>query len=134
MNVVRYRKRRMNRHKKRKYLKKMKYRIAKRLQVKEKRFEKLKDLYKSIFEQRTALFDAEKYVDRELEKAKFYSYRVSNTYDDLREFVKRTMNPFPSEYFRVFEDIEPGTRKKKVSLFSEEIIGFDYRKRKPSPL
>ncbi len=106
----------------------MKYIIAKRLQLKEKRFEKLKDLYKSIFEQRTKLFDADKLVKRELEKARFSSYQVSDTYDRLRRYVKKTMQPFNSAYFRTFDD-GPLQLKKKLNkqpkLF--DVKRFDYK-------
>ncbi len=89
VNTVRYRARRMRLHHKKKWLKKFKYDLLKKLREKIKRRGKLFDIENSIILGKAEQFNAEHYVKRELEKAKFYGYRVSPIYDQIRDDINR---------------------------------------------
>ncbi|CAF2971801.1 unnamed protein product [Rotaria sp. Silwood2] len=86
-NTVAYRSRRMRLHHKKKWLKKFKYDLLKKLREKIKRRGKLFDMENSIILGKAEQFNAEHYVKRELEKARFYGYRVSPVYDQIRDQI-----------------------------------------------
>ncbi|CAF3418870.1 unnamed protein product [Rotaria sp. Silwood1] len=86
-NTVAYRSRRMRLHHKKKWLKKFKYDLLKKLREKIKRRGKLYDMENSIILGKAEQFNAEHYVKRELEKARFYGYRVSPIYDQIRDQI-----------------------------------------------
>jgi hypothetical protein len=65
----------MNKHKRKKYLKKMFYVFKRRRQAKEKRYNNILALYGRIHEKKVEAFDPYKFITRELEKAKFFGYR-----------------------------------------------------------
>ncbi len=88
-NTVKYRARRMRLHHKKKWLKKFKYDLLKKLREKIKRRGKLFEMENSIILGKSEQFNAEHYVKRELEKAKFYGYRVSPIYDQIRDNINR---------------------------------------------
>jgi len=88
-NTVKYRSRRMRLHHRKKWLKKFKYDLLKKLREKIKRRGKLFEIENSIILGKAEQFNAEHYVKRELEKAKFYGYRVSPIYDKLRDDITR---------------------------------------------
>jgi len=88
-NAVKYRARRMRLHHKKKWLKKFKYDLLKKLREKIKRRGKLFEIENSIILGKAEQFNAEHYVKRELEKAKFYGYRVSPIYDKIRDDINR---------------------------------------------
>ena len=79
----------MRLHHRKKWLKKFKYDLLKRLREKIKRRGKLFEMENNIILGKAAQFNAEHYVKRELEKAKFYGYRVSPVYDRLRADIER---------------------------------------------
>ncbi|CAF0782764.1 unnamed protein product [Didymodactylos carnosus] len=87
INAMKYRARRMRLHHKKKWLKKHKYALLKRLREKIKRRGKLFEMENAIILGKAEQFNPELYVKRELEKAKFYGYRVSPVYDELREKI-----------------------------------------------
>ncbi|CAF1334367.1 unnamed protein product [Rotaria sordida] len=87
INTVAYRSRRMRLHHKKKWLKKFKYDLLKKLREKIKRRGKLYDMENSIILGKAEQFNAEHYVKRELEKARFYGYRVSPVYDQIRDQI-----------------------------------------------
>jgi len=87
--TLKHRARRMRLHHRKKWLKKHKYTLLKKLREKIKRRGKLFDLENQIILGKAEQFNAELYVKRELEKAKFYGYRASSMYDDLRENIQR---------------------------------------------
>ena len=58
-----------------------------------------------MFDKRTELFDPLKFIKRELEKAKFCSYKVSNDYDAYRKHLNETLVSFDEKYFRRFDPI-----------------------------
>jgi hypothetical protein len=89
INTIRYRARRMRLHHKKKWLKKYKYDLLKKLREKIKRRGKLFEIENSIILGKAEQFNAEHYVKRELEKAKFYGYRVSPIYDQIRDDINR---------------------------------------------
>jgi hypothetical protein len=89
VNTVKYRARRMRLHHKKKWLKKFKYDLLKKLREKIKRRGKLFEMENSIILGKGEQFNAEHYVKRELEKAKFYGYRVSPIYDQIRDDINR---------------------------------------------
>ena len=88
-NTVRYRARRMRLHHKKKWLKKFKYDLLKKLREKIKRRGKLFEMENAIILGKAEQFNAEHYVKRELEKARFYGYRVSPVYDRIRDDLNR---------------------------------------------
>lgn len=88
-NTLLYRSRRMRLHHRKKWLKKFKYDLLKRLREKIKRRGKLFEMENNIILGKAEQFNAEHYVKRELEKAKFYGYRVSPVYDQLRADIDR---------------------------------------------
>ncbi|CAF1071253.1 unnamed protein product [Rotaria magnacalcarata] len=88
-NTIAYRSRRMRLHHKKKWLKKFKYDLLKKLREKIKRRGKLYEMENSIILGKAEQFNAEHYVKRELEKAKFYGYRVSPVYDQIRDQISR---------------------------------------------
>ncbi|CAF4476461.1 unnamed protein product [Rotaria socialis] len=88
-NTVAYRSRRMRLHHKKKWLKKFKYDLLKKLREKIKRRGKLYEMENSIILGKAEQFNAEHYVKRELEKARFYGYRVSPVYDQIRDQISR---------------------------------------------
>ncbi|CAF1423701.1 unnamed protein product [Adineta steineri] len=88
-NTVKYRSRRMRLHHRKKWLKKFKYDLLKKLREKIKRRGKLFEMENSIILGKADQFNAEYYVKRELEKAKFYGYHVSPTYDQIRDDINR---------------------------------------------
>jgi hypothetical protein len=88
-NAIKYRARRMRLHHRKKWLKKFKYDLLKKLREKIKRRGKLIEMENSIILGKAEQFNAEYYVKRELEKAKFYGYRVSPIYDQIRDDINR---------------------------------------------
>jgi hypothetical protein len=88
-NTMKYRSRRMRLHHRKKWLKKFKYDLLKRLREKIKRRGKLFEMENKITLGKAEQFDAEHYVKRELEKARFYGYRVSPVYDQIRQEINR---------------------------------------------
>ena len=88
-NTIKYRQRRMRLHHKKKWLKKHKYDMLKKLREKIKRRGKLDTMENAIILGKAEQFNAEHYVKRELEKAKFYGYRVSPVYDQIRDEINR---------------------------------------------
>lgn len=88
-NTVLYRSRRMRLHHRKKWLKKFKYDLLKKLREKIKRRGKLFEMENAIILGKAQQFNAEQYVKRELEKAKFYGYRVSPIYDRIRDDIHR---------------------------------------------
>ena len=88
-NTILHRSRRMRLHHRKKWLKKYKYDLLKRLREKVKRRGKLFEMENAIILGKAQQFNAEKYVKRELEKAKFYGYRVSPIYDQIRDDINR---------------------------------------------
>ena len=88
-NTLQYRARRMRLHHRKKWLKKFKYNLLKNLREKIKRRGKLFEMENAIILGKAEQFNAELYVKRELEKAKFYGYRVSPTYDQIRDDIGR---------------------------------------------
>ena len=88
-NTIQYRSRRMRLHHRKKWLKKFKYDLLKRLREKIKRRGKLFTMENEIILGKGEQFNAEHYVKRELEKAKFYGFRVSPVYDQIREDINR---------------------------------------------
>jgi hypothetical protein len=115
MSEIAWRKRKMNKHKRKKYLKKMFYVIKRRRQAKEKRYNNILALYKSIQEKKVEAFDPVKFINRELEKAKFFGYTCDDVYDRTREAVKG-MRTFDEKYSKVFVD-----RKVPVHLRPENV-------------
>ncbi len=101
---VKWRKRMMNIKKRKKYQQKMFYVFQNRKQVKEKRYNSLCDLFKSIHEKKTEIFTPINYIYRELEKAKFYGYSCTNVYKDYRKIVEDNLKAFDPKYTRKFED------------------------------
>ena len=88
-NTVRYRARRMRLHHKKKWLKRFKYDLLKKLREKIKRRGKLFEMENAIILGKAGQFNAENYVKRELEKAKFYGYHVSPIYDQIRNDINK---------------------------------------------
>lgn len=88
-NTILYRSRRMRLHHRKKWLKKFKYDLLKKLREKIKRRGKLFEMENAIILGKAQQFNAENYVKRELEKAKFYGYRVSPIYDRIRDDINR---------------------------------------------
>jgi hypothetical protein len=115
----------MNIKKKKKYLKKMYYAIQKRKQNKEKRFTNIMDLLKTIHEKKSELFDPQRFINRELEKAKFCGYRVSGIYDRYRLIANRSLKSFSPKYTQTFVD-----PKKPLHLIHPEIIHKDNEEHK----
>jgi len=101
MSEIAWRKRKMNKHKRKKYLKKMFYVMKRRRQAKEKRYNNILALYKSIHQKKVEAFDPVKFINRELEKAKFFAYSCDEVYDKTREIVK-SIPTFDEKYSRVF--------------------------------
>lgn len=102
-SVLRYRSRRMNKLKQKRYFKKMKFVLMKREIRKQRRYEKLLAMYKKMFDKRTQMFDPQRLVHRELEKAKFWGYRVNPIYNQYRDFIKANMNTIDERYTRKFD-------------------------------
>jgi hypothetical protein len=127
-SVLKYRSRHMNRKKKKKFLVKMKFELMKRDLAKQKRYENLTNFYQQIFEKKTKLFDPTRLVNREIEKAKFYGYKVSEDYDQYRMFIKENMKTFDEKYFRKFDDIEYAnfTNNKRTNSGRRMPMGFNY--------
>lgn len=106
MNTLKYRRRRMNKKHKKKYLKKMKFVFMKREQTKQKRFEKLKEMYSAIFEKKLSIYDPMKKINRDLEKAKFFGYRVNSTYAQYRQLIDKSFKNFDSRLTRRFTPVD----------------------------
>lgn len=103
-NERKWRSRKMNIKKKKKYEQKLFYVIQRRRQNKDKRFENIKAMFKGIHEKKVELFEPHRFIDRELEKAKFYGFKCSPVYDEYRNIVQSKMNTFDQNYFRKFDD------------------------------
>ena len=101
---IKWRKRMMNIKKRKKYQVKMFYVIQTRKQSKEKRYQKICDMYKSIQEKKTEIFTPMNFIVRELEKAKFYGYSCSKIYNGYRRVVEDSMKSFDEKYTRKFVD------------------------------
>lgn len=106
MSEIKWRKRMMNKHKRKKYLKKMFYVIKRRNQAKEKRYNGILTLYRSIHAKKVEAFDAYKYITRELEKAKFFGYRRdADTYDSARSTIN-SIPSFDKKYLKKFVNVK----------------------------
>jgi hypothetical protein len=105
-NERHWRSRKMNIKKKKKYEQKLFYVFERRRQNKDKRFENIKAMYAQIHDKKTQLFDTERFMNRELEKAKFYGFTCSPIYDEYRKIVNEKMQSFDQKYFRKFEDVK----------------------------
>lgn len=114
-NELKWRRRKMNIKKRKKYQKKMYYVIQKRIQNKEKRYNNLLDIFKEVTNKKVDLFDPKRFVLRELEKAKFYGYKCSPIYDQYRNLISSNLKTFDETYFRKFDDV-----KKPIHLKYEE--------------
>lgn len=101
---IRWRQRKMNIKRRRKYLKKMHYIIATRLQNKAKRYQDLLNILTDIHAKKTNIFDPKRFIDREIEKARFYGYKCTNVYDQFREIVNKEVKSFDEKYTRKFDD------------------------------
>jgi hypothetical protein len=101
LTEIGWRKRKMNKHKRKKYLKKMFYVIKRRGQAKEKRYNNILALYRNIQAKKVEAFDPYKYITRELEKAKFFGYQCDNVYEKTRETVM-SLNTFDEKYTKTF--------------------------------
>lgn len=101
---LRWRRRKMNIKRRRKYLKKIHYQLQTRLQNKAKRYQNLLNMISDINEKKTQVFNPSKFIDREIEKAKFFGYRCSPVYDEYRKIVNEKMPSFDERYFRKFDD------------------------------
>lgn len=99
-----WRSRMMNIKKRKKYQAKMFYVIQNRKQAKEKRYNKICDLFKTIQEKKTEIFTPMKFINRELEKAKFYGYSCTNIYNDYRQIIEQNLKAFDPKYTRKFEN------------------------------
>jgi hypothetical protein len=116
---VKWRKRKMNKKKLRKYKKKMFFEIQKRKQAKEKRYQNILTMLKSIEEKRVEIFDPEQYINRELEKAKFFGYKCSPDYEEMRKIINEKMVATDDRYFRKFEDKHIPLHIKYSDVFEE---------------
>ena len=127
-NVLRYRRRHMNRKKQAKFYKKRKYILLEHKILKEKRYDKLLDMYRKIFEEKTDRFDPTKLIYREIEKAKFYGYKVNDVYDKYRFFIKSNVKKIDEKYFRKFDDIDYANfaTNKRSNCGKRMPLGFDY--------
>lgn len=112
-----WRSRYMNKKKKAKYEKKMFYVIQRRNQAKAKRYNGLLKMYTDIHEKKSELYSPLAFVNRELEKARFYGYKATPVYDELRDQVNNTMQTFDEKLTRKFED----TKRPYHVLYNEEI-------------
>ncbi|CAF0853621.1 unnamed protein product [Brachionus calyciflorus] len=121
---VKWRSRKMNIKKRKKYQRKMFYVIQKRRQAKEKRYNNLMELYKSIHEKKSELFDPIKFVNRELEKAKFFGFKANPVYDEYRNILNDKVKTFDEKYFRKFEDL-----KKPLHIRLEEELNQENNKK-----
>lgn len=101
MSEIGWRKRKMNKHKRKKYLKKMFYVIKRRKQAKEKRYNNILKLYQSIQAKKVEAFDPHKFITRELEKAKFFNYACDETYEKTRAAVT-SIKSFDEKYTKKF--------------------------------
>lgn len=101
---IRWRKRKMNIKRRRKYEKKMQFKFQTRKQNKEKRYQDLLNMITAINEKRTNIFNSKRFVKREIEKARFYGYRCSPIYNAYRIAITQGMKSFEEKYFRKFED------------------------------
>lgn len=101
---LRWRRRKMNIKRRRKYLKKMFYKIQTRMQNKAKRYQDLCNMLADINEKKTNLFDPKRFIDRELEKARFYGYKCTPVYDQFREAIAQGVKSFDEKYTRKFDD------------------------------
>jgi hypothetical protein len=106
MNTLMYRRRRMNKKHKKKYLKKMKFVFMKREKAKQKRFEKLKEMYSAIFEKKLSIYDPMNKINRDLEKAKFFGYRVNNAYAEYRQLIENNFKNFDQRFTQQFRPID----------------------------
>ena len=127
-SVLKYRSRHMNRKKKMKRLKLMKNELISRQLSKQKRYERLTNFYQKIFDKKTEMFDPTRLVYREIEKAKFYGYRVSADYEQYRYFLKNKMKTFDEKYFRKFDDVEHANfvKNKRSQDGIKMPLGFGY--------
>ncbi len=116
-----WRSRKMNIKKKKKYQKKMFYVMQKRRQMKEKRYQSLLNMFKEIQEKKTEIYDPIRHINRELEKAKFYGYKCTPIYDEFRNIINNNMNTFDDKYFRQFKD----PKKPYHQLYEESILNKD---------
>ena len=127
-SVLRYRSRRMNRKKQQAFYKRMSYILEKRKLKKLKRYEKLKDLYKLVFEKKTERFDPERMIKRELEKAKFFGYKVTDEYDKYRQYIKECMQTFEPKFSQKFDGQVNFIHNKRDHSGKLMKLGFDYTK------
>lgn len=101
---LRWRSRKMNIKRRRKYLKKLQFKIQTRLQNKAKRYQDLCNMISAIHEKKTQAFDPMRYINRELEKARFFGYRSSPIYDQYRDVIEKGVKSFDDKFFTKFED------------------------------
>ena len=100
---IKWRKRGMNKKKRMKYQKKMFYVIKRNKQAKEKRYQTILSLYEKMNIKKVESFDPLKFINRELEKAKFYGYKCDSTYNNLRNNIN-SIKSFDSKFFKKFID------------------------------
>lgn len=101
---IKWRRRKMNKKKKNKYLKKMFYVIQRRKQAKEKRYQNILTLFQNIQEKKVENFDPYKMINRELEKAKFYGFKATSLYDEYRDLINKNLVSFDEKYYRKFDN------------------------------
>jgi hypothetical protein len=101
---IKWRKRMMNIKKRKKYMKKMFYVMQNRKQAKEKRYNKICELFKTIHDKKTEAFTPMNYINRELEKAKFFGYSCTKVYSDYRKIIEDNLKTFDEKYMRKFPD------------------------------
>lgn len=117
---IKWRKRKMNIHKRRKYQKKMFFKFKTRKQNKEKRYTALCEMLAQIHAKKTEAFEPIRFINRELEKAKFYGYKCSNVYDKYREIVNVEIKSFDEKFFRRFDDPNKPLHVKYAEELAEE--------------
>jgi len=104
MSETKWRKRKMNKHKQKKYYRKMFYVIKRRKQAKEKRYNTILTLFREIHEKKVKAFDPHRFIYRELEKAKFFGYTCdTETYAKARSEVE-SLPGFDQKYFKKFQN------------------------------
>ena len=99
---LKWRKRKINKKKRAKYLKKIYFSLQKRQQSKEKRYKMIQNLFEKIQEKKVETFDIHKFINRELEKAKFFGYRSTTIYDQYRNLINQNLKTYDEKYFRKF--------------------------------
>ena len=103
-NERKWRARKMNIKKKRKYEKKLFYVNVKRRQNKEKRFNEILAMYEDIQKKKVELFDPTRFMHREIEKAKFFGFQCSPVYSEYRKIVDEKMKSFDEKLTRKFDN------------------------------